>query len=98
MADTGCDMTEEELLALIWRLALRLSGAAGARKHSRRSVREPRELPPLSLSSLPTRADVPGVGESALIALHILKAPPKTHRFSTHNRMPYAFQLECMIS
>ena len=29
----------------MWRLALKLAGAAGARKHSCRSVREPRELP-----------------------------------------------------
>ena len=34
----------------IWRFALRLAGAAGARKHSCRSVREPREPPPLRLS------------------------------------------------
>ena len=42
--------------------------------------------PPSSLSSLPTRADVSGVGESALSALQILRAPPKTHRFSTRLR------------
>jgi len=38
------------------------------------------------------------VGESALSALQILRVPPKMHRFSTYSRMPYAFQLECVIS
>jgi len=36
--------------------------------------------PPSSLSSLLTRADVPGVGESALSALQILRVPPKIRK------------------
>jgi len=80
----------------IWRFALRLAGAAGARKHSCRSVREPRELPPfVSLVPSHTRRCTWRFPECLANLESASQNIPIFNIFKySIARMPYAFQLE----